>query len=128
MILYLDTSDNKKSLVKLDDLEIEKTYQTPRSQEVLRLIEEALKKKKASLKDLTEIKVNVGPGSFTGLRIGITVANTLAWILGIKVNGKKFVLPDYGKNQSSWRFDFAQRQPLVIGESRGWQSSEIVIN
>ena len=58
-------------------------------------IEKALKKKKAKLEDIKEIKVQTGPGSFTGLRVGVTVANTLAWVLGIKVNGKKQVVPVY---------------------------------
>lgn len=95
MILYLDTSNNKKTIVRLDDLKIVKTYKTPRSQEALSLIEEALKKKKAKLEDIKEIKVKTGPGSFTGLRVGVTVANTLAWVLGVKVNGRKMALPTY---------------------------------
>jgi len=95
MILYLDTSDNKKTIVKLDDLKIVKEYKTPRSQEVLSVIAEALKRKKAKLEDIKEIKIKTGPGSFTGLRVGVTVANTLAWVLGIKVNGKKQVMPIY---------------------------------
>ena len=95
MILYLDTSDNKKTIVRLDDLEIVKEYKSPRSQEVLSVIVEVLKRKKAKLKDIKEIKIKTGPGSFTGLRVGITVANTLSWVLGIKVNGKKQVMPVY---------------------------------
>ncbi len=95
MILYLDTSDNKKTIVKLDDLEIVKKYKSPRSQEVLSVVAEVLKRKKAKLEDIKEIKIKTGPGSFTGLRVGVTVANTLAWVLGIKVNGKKQVIPIY---------------------------------
>lgn len=37
--------------------------------------------------DLTGIVVFKGPGSFTGLRIGITVANTLAYSLQIPIVG-----------------------------------------
>ena len=38
-------------------------------------------------KDLTEIIVAQGPGSYTGIRIGVTVAKSLAWALDIPVKG-----------------------------------------
>jgi tRNA threonylcarbamoyladenosine biosynthesis protein TsaB len=95
MTLYIDTTNNLKTTVKLGDYTINKSYANPRSQELLTLINQILKKAKASVKEISEIKVNVGPGSFTGTRIGVTVANALAFALGIKVNGKKSVEPKY---------------------------------
>ncbi len=95
MILYIDTTNNLKTVIKLDKYSIEKSYSNPRSQELLTLINQILKKAKASVKEISEIKVNIGPGSFTGTRIGVTVANALAFSLGIKVNGKKSVEPKY---------------------------------
>src|SRR5258708_894953 len=35
--------------------------------------------------DIREIYVSIGPGSFTGLRIGITLAKTLAFATGAKI-------------------------------------------
>ena len=48
-------------------------------------IEDLLKSQHAKKTDLTAIAVNEGPGTYTGLRIGITTANTLAWSLDIPV-------------------------------------------
>lgn len=52
---------------------------------ILGKIEELLKKNKKSFKNLNGIVGFKGPGSFTGLRIGLTVANTLAYGLRIPV-------------------------------------------
>lgn len=50
-------------------------------------IEDLLTKNSKMLSDVSEIRVFKGPGSFTGLRIGITVANTLAYVLAVPVVG-----------------------------------------
>ena len=100
MILYIDTSDNQKTIVGLDDDRLEKPTGVDKSQQVLGLINEILGKK--TLKDITEIKVETGAGlpagrqgSFTGLRVGVAVANGLAWTLKVPVNGQKMVKPKY---------------------------------
>ncbi len=48
-------------------------------------IEQLLSKQKLKLTSLNAIAVYKGPGSFTGLRIGITVANALAYSLNIPI-------------------------------------------
>ncbi len=58
------------------------------SQVLLALIKQVLAEKKLKIEDLEEIKVATGPGSFTGLRVGVAVANALGYSLGIPVNGK----------------------------------------
>ncbi|MFZ5365905.1 MAG: hypothetical protein ACOZBZ_01290 [Patescibacteria group bacterium] len=89
MRLYIDTSDNRKTVVGLDKDRLEKPTGVDKSQQVLTLISEILKKNKKTLKDITEIKVETGPGSFTGLRVGVAVANALAWALKVSVNNQK---------------------------------------
>lgn len=48
-------------------------------------IHDMLKVQNKSLKDIEAIVCFQGPGSFTGLRIGLTVANTLAYSLQIPI-------------------------------------------
>lgn len=67
---------------------VEQKLEKQKSQALLPLIEKILNEKKIKLQDLTEIQVNPGPGSFTGIRIGLTIANTLAFLLKVPVNGK----------------------------------------
>ncbi|NEU32165.1 tRNA (adenosine(37)-N6)-threonylcarbamoyltransferase complex dimerization subunit type 1 TsaB [bacterium LRH843] len=50
-------------------------------------IDQLMKESGVSPKDLDRIVVANGPGSYTGLRIGVTTAKTLAWSLGIPVIG-----------------------------------------
>lgn len=89
MKLYINTSDNSKTVVGLGKDRLEKPTGPDKSQPVLTLIDQILKKNKKTLKDLTEIEVDLSPGSFTGLRVGVSVANTLGWALKIPVNGKR---------------------------------------
>lgn len=109
MILKIDTTKREKVTVQLFDQKLglkDKLVQTQKlgSQVLLPMIIKILKKNKKSFKDLTAIEVNPGPGSFTGTRIGVSVANVLGFALNISVNGKKgkIVLPEYEKS----KFDY----------------------
>ena len=52
---------------------------------VLPAVQEALDRSGYVLRDLDYVAVDIGPGSFTGLRIGICVANALGFSLGVPV-------------------------------------------
>lgn len=100
--LIIDTSKRESIKVGLKlgrkDYYLEKKADSQKAQIVLPIIDEILKKHKIELKDLNSIEVNTGPGSFTGLRVGISVANSLSFVLNIPVNNKKpgkFVEPIY---------------------------------
>ena len=50
---------------------------------IISLIDEALASAGISKGELTHIAASIGPGSFTGIRIGVTTARTMAQVLGI---------------------------------------------
>lgn len=95
MELTIDTSDNTQTTVGLDDEILTQPTGPNHSQNVLGLINELLEKKKVDIAEITKISVNIGPGSFTGLRVGTAIANTLAWLLKVPVNDKEIVEPKY---------------------------------
>lgn len=91
-ILFIDTSKANHIAVILRTLTAEYTKESEQkfgSQALLGLIEKVVQEAEMELKDLTEVKVATGPGSYTGLRVGVAVANALAFALQISVNGKK---------------------------------------
>lgn len=55
------------------------------AEKLLPAIEKLLKKNKKDFAVIKEIYVLKGPGSFTGLRVGVTVANTLAYLNSAKL-------------------------------------------
>ena len=88
MKLYINTSSSEKIIVGLDGKKFETPAKKGASQRLLPFIVELLKKEGKRLEDIKEIAVATGPGSFTGLRVGVSIANALGWALGIPVNGK----------------------------------------
>jgi tRNA threonylcarbamoyladenosine biosynthesis protein TsaB len=56
-------------------------------EELLGRLEEVLAEIGVSRRDLTGVVVGIGPGSFTGLRIGMATAKTIAYTLAIPIVG-----------------------------------------
>ena len=101
MELYLDTS-TPETILKLDDKEYRYTFANSLAEKLLSFIHEKLKENKKDWHDITKITFMSGPGSFTGLRIGASIVNTLAHELQIPLydhHGKKhqIILPEYGR-------------------------------
>ncbi len=90
--LFIDTSKNTEVIVNLvkDQEKFEKkvVLELHSAQKVLPLIHELLLETNTAISDLTHIEVVLGPGSFTGLRVGTAIANSLGKTLNIPINGR----------------------------------------
>jgi len=84
-LLAIDTSNRPLSVAVLDDTKILATTTTTggrnSSVTLLPLIEQSLKEANLTPDELDRVVVAAGPGSYTGLRIGVTTAKTLAFTL-----------------------------------------------
>lgn len=101
MKLYLDTS-TPETILKLDDVEYRERLDRNLAEQLLAFLRDKLQENGKTFADLTEITFMSGPGSFTGLRIGASVVNTLAHELNIPLydhHGQKhpIILPEYGR-------------------------------
>lgn len=72
-----------------DDVVVELTAERAmkHAEQLAPLIEQALAEAGLVRQDLTAIAVGVGPGPFTGLRVGLVTARTLAFALDLPVYG-----------------------------------------
>ena len=97
MKLYIDTTETEVITIKFDDRVYKTNSKKEKAQRLLPFIIEKLNEENIDVTKITEVNVNTGPGSFTGIRVGVAVASTLGWALGIPVNGKKLAngkMPD----------------------------------
>ena len=101
MKLYLDTS-TENTILRLDDKEYPAPLKNQLAEQIFTFIHDKLVENQADWTDLTEITFFAGPGSFTGLRIGAAVVNTLADQLQIPLKNQDgevvpIILPNYGR-------------------------------
>lgn len=91
MELAIDTSTDTASLALIQDRQVlaELTWRSGQnhSTQLLPNLNHLLNQSKLSLQSLTGIIVGRGPGSFNGLRVGISTAKGLAFSLGIPIVG-----------------------------------------
>jgi len=90
VILCVETSTNAFSLSLFDGRKLHDTetvYRTAYSQNVVTESKSLLERVGKGISDVTEAYADIGPGSFTGIRIGICFVNTLHQIYGIPLLG-----------------------------------------
>ena len=87
--LYIDTSDKDVSIAIIKDNkllnEITKTIPSEHSIYTVPYLKEILDDCNLSPNDIDNIMVVNGPGSFTGVRIGITIAKVYAYLLNKEI-------------------------------------------
>ena len=90
-LLLIDTSNQPLSVALTDGndvlAEITNNSKTNHSVQLMPMIERLFNESNMSKNDLDGIVVAEGPGSYTGLRIGVTTAKTLAYALNCKLYG-----------------------------------------
>ena len=110
MILLLDTSAPVCKVTFVDgDWRFDDEWQADRqlAKGLLQYLREQLEKNDMSFKDITGIGAFQGPGSFTGLRIGLTVLNTIA-------DAEK--IPIVGSKADKWQQDVLQKLQSGVDE------------
>lgn len=92
-IIFIDTTgmDHIEVVLEMDDVKktLRKTCERDKAQVLLGMIDDLLQEADIKIQEIDKIIVNKGPGSYTGIRVGLTIANTLGTLLGIPVNDKK---------------------------------------
>ncbi|MBR2795969.1 hypothetical protein IKE13_02875 [Candidatus Saccharibacteria bacterium] len=101
MKLYLDTS-TPETILRLNDHEYRYVFDNTLAEKLLAFIRDKLQENDCTFRDITEITFMSGPGSFTGLRIGASIVNTLAHELNIPLydhlgNKHPIILPIYDR-------------------------------
>jgi tRNA threonylcarbamoyladenosine biosynthesis protein TsaB len=124
LILGIETSERTGSLaLHRDGVPLaERTLSTTgrrHAQSLVAEMRELFREQEARPADCDLIAVSIGPGSFTGLRVGVVCAKTLAYAVGCAVAGIDTFLaiaaaaPD--DVNGLWVIGNAQRQELFVG-------------
>ncbi|MDO4962650.1 MAG: tRNA (adenosine(37)-N6)-threonylcarbamoyltransferase complex dimerization subunit type 1 TsaB [bacterium] len=87
--LFLNTTSSFVNIAILEDNNILYNYEdkiiNDASSKIMPIIYEGFNKINFTINDIDNIFVVNGPGSFTGIRIGVTVGKTIAWALKKKI-------------------------------------------
>lgn len=89
MRLILDTvsSQNQFALISEDGQVTHRTFdRKTESRLLLSELSTSLQNLNSSTRQLSELSVNVGPGSFTGIKVGLSIAQTFSLVHSTKLN------------------------------------------
>lgn len=103
--LILSTCTNRIIVALVDDSTIfsfcNEIIENQMSNIIMSKIDECFKKANLKPNDIDKILVAVGPGSYTGIRIGVTIAKTFAWTLNkpiIPISSLELLISGYNED------------------------------
>jgi len=89
--LAINTASRNTQIALIEDIKVLKekewTSANDESEKLMPEIDKLLKSEKLTYTDLDRVVVVKGPGSFTGLRVGVSVANMISYVQKIPVYG-----------------------------------------
>ncbi len=137
--LYLDSANLELNvgLVKDNQLVDFISYLANKKQSELMVVEinNLLKRNNIDIKSLKEIVVTIGPGSYTGIRIALTIAKTLAFSLSIplysistllsqKIKGVKIISLINARSNRSYLAIYDEDNKTIIKDTI-WTNEEV---
>lgn len=121
--LMCDSSRNELLVVlSVDDKLYTKSVEGKKghSSLIMKLVDSLFKEAKISPSDIDVFSVCVGPGSFTGIRIGVSVFNALAYATGAKrIEINSFELLSYGISDGVFAIDAGNGNLYVCNKVNG---------
>jgi tRNA threonylcarbamoyl adenosine modification protein YeaZ len=97
LLLSIDSSNGYSNVLIADEnfnkvSESVSDFHEKHSILIFKQLDEIMRKAGIKLSDLTGIAVILGPGSYTGIRVSLTIAKTLSYVLGINITGVESLL------------------------------------
>lgn len=120
MILFIDTHAELITVALKTDKELFiKTQESEYSHSIytMPMIQSIFKDNNLNVRDLKKIIVVNGPGSFTGIRIGLSIAKTMAYALKIEINTISSLTAYLVSNNTN------EKRKAVIEDNKGYYIS-----
>ena len=115
LILALDTSANFVSVALLDETRVfaftEEVMERGQAETLIPKIQYVLEQSHLTMRDVQGIAVSTGPGSFTGVRIGLACARALGLALNVPVYGVTCF--------EAWNYHLNRPVKVVLETKRG---------
>jgi tRNA A37 threonylcarbamoyladenosine modification protein TsaB len=92
--VYIDTTKKDQKILQITK-QAEVVFEKSGNIDIVVELDSYLRAQHIELDEIDVFNANPGPGSFTGIKMGLCVVNVLNWITG-KKNLNELLKPDYG--------------------------------